>query len=116
MQDKALLKIAIISSVLGIMLLFLLSSKEIVGELQIGRLDETYLEQNVRITGTIQRFSEYEKIAYLNITQENSVKVVIFKKPDQEFNFTQGDKVEILGKVDEYNGLQIIANYIKILE
>ena len=116
MQDNTLLRISVICSVLGILVLFVMSSQEIVGEIEVGKLDDSYIDQNVKVVGKIQKISVYDKIAYLDVSQKNIVKVVLFKEIGDEFNFSDGENVEIIGKVDEYNGLQIIGNSVKKID
>lgn len=116
MQEKSLLKISLICTLIGILFLFFLSEYVIkIDEVAIDKLDEVDIGKDVKIKGFIERITDLDKIALLEVSQLKSVTVVLFKSGN--LTITEGDYVEITGEIDEYNGkIEVIGNEIKRLE
>ena len=67
-----------------------------------------------RIKGTITNIKELNKTLILDISQQNSIKAVFFKKKDSELK--EGDSVDISGKIRIYNSKpEIIVDKLKII-
>lgn len=115
MHDKTLLKIALLGSVIGVVLLFFISSQLSVGEQVISQLDELPEGKEVEVTGVVLRVSDTEKVMFLEIAEEKieDVTVVLFK--DGKVDVKEGDVVTIVGSLEEYQGKkEIIGNRVEV--
>ncbi len=111
MKEKTLLKTALICSIAGIIFLFFVSEIIEIPEKQIDEITEK--DENVRIKGIINKITEKDKVAYIEIIQPKEITVVLFKE-DENLNLKQGEYVEITGKTEEYKKeIQIIGNIVK---
>jgi DNA/RNA endonuclease YhcR with UshA esterase domain len=111
MNESLLLKLSLIFSLIGIIILYLISNKIQINDITIEKINKEELQKSVKIKGRITDTINKEKITILKVLQENEIKVVLF---DNNVNFTNGELVEIEGKIDEFNDKkQIVANYVK---
>jgi len=116
MKEKTLLKVAMASSVLGLLVLSLLSGNLDVTETSISKIGPTNIGDDVKLIGKIDRITVLDKVAFIEIMKPETVSVVIFKDEDQDINLEKGNYVEIIGEVDEYNGeMQIIGNRVRVI-
>jgi DNA/RNA endonuclease YhcR with UshA esterase domain len=110
MQEKNLLKLALIFSLIGILLLFFISSKLEVDDKIISQLDENDIDSNVRLDGVVTDFKNKGSVILIDVAQLEKIQVVVF---NSNFTLNKGDSVEIIGKIGEYEGNnQIIADKI----
>ncbi len=115
MKEKTLFKLALICSIVGLVVLFFISSNINVQEIDVGKITDSDVGKEVRVIGKILRVSDTEKVMFLEVGQEkvDDVSVVLFK--EEPINLKEGDYVELLGEIDEYNGeYNIIANAVKL--
>lgn len=105
MQDTTLLKAALITSVIGIIVLYLFSM-----QLEVEKLGfENKPGDTVRLVGTVQNVNEYGNVTFVDIKTNKNVKVVVFDKVN-----IPGEKVEIVGELQTYKGeKEVIAKSIK---
>ena len=116
MQEKTLLKLALITSLLGILALYLISDNIDLEESNIERITLDNKDEFVKVIGKVSRVVDTEKVTILDIMQPNEITVVLFKTDDRKTIIQEGDQVEIIGKVDEYEGsLEIIAHKARII-
>jgi len=109
MKEKTLLKIALIGSLLGILILFIISNKLEVNERIISEIDESYIGSNVRINGVVLDVQNKGSIVLIDIAQLEEMHVVVF----DNVSLAKGDYVEITGKIEEYEGeMELIADKI----
>ena len=114
MKENTLLKIAIICSLVGLIALYFISENIEVNDYKPQQLNKN-VGDAVKLTGKIVKISEKSNVAFIEISRQNSVSVVLFT--DKGVNLKQGDSVEILGKVQEYNGKnEIIADSIRVMK
>lgn len=114
MKEKLLLKISLISALIGILALFFLSENIKVDEVSIDRLDGLNVGTDVKIKGFVKKITDLDKIAILEVSQLKSVTVILFKSGN--LTFKEGDYVEVTGEIEEYEGkMEIIGNEIKRL-
>ena len=112
MKEKALLKIALVASCIGLLLLFIFSKNIEVNEATIDKIDGMQ-DEEVRIQGVVERVSNMEKVTFIEITQEVSTTVVVF----DNISIETGERIEVIGKVDEYNGeSEILAEIIEKIQ
>jgi aspartyl/asparaginyl-tRNA synthetase len=114
MHENTLLKVALITSVLGVALLFFISAGVDVDAQSIARIDEIPEGKEIEVTGVVVRAHDREKVLFLTIAEEKveDVTVVLFK--NGKVNVQEGDVVTVTGSIDEYEGKkQIIGNRVE---
>ncbi|MBW3012484.1 hypothetical protein KY311_04820 [Candidatus Woesearchaeota archaeon] len=109
MKEKTLLKIALISTILGIFSLLVLSEFIELGESTISQIKE--MDGGVvRLTGIVEKVIEKDKVIILTVSKKETIDVVVF----DEVSFEKGQHVDVIGEVDKYNGKkEIIAKEVK---
>ncbi|KYK26756.1 hypothetical protein AYK26_04755 [Euryarchaeota archaeon SM23-78] len=111
MKDSLLLRIALITSIIGLGALALILSTTGLQEIDISEAKELEEDTTIKITGTIERVTNKEDFAIINIRKEEEITVIIFDNVD----ISKGQRVEITGKTQEYKGeKEIIADKIII--
>ena len=110
MQEKTLLKLALICSLVGILLLFFISNNIDVNEKVISELEGNDVDSSVRINGVVTSFQNRGSVILIDVAQLEKMQVVVF---NSNFTLNKGDSVEITGKIGEYEGNnQLIADKI----
>jgi len=113
MKDKILFKAALTFAIVGILILFVIVENTKIDEKSINNLTDDDVEKSIRILGEITNVRQTKSATFLQVSQKNNIDVVLFELK----NFSAGKKVEIVGKVEEYDhAYQIIANKISIME
>ena len=116
MQDKTLLKISVICSLVGIIVLFLIADNLNLSTTEISKIQQSELGKQVKITGKIESLSETDTLMFLTVGQEKieTVSVVLFK--DSDIALEKGDNIELTGTLEDYEGKrEILANRIVII-
>ena len=114
MEEKSLLRLALICSLVGIIALFFISENMEIKEKNIDEINKDNIGEDVKIKGIVSKSADKGKIILLDIVQPETITIVLFK--DHDFNISTGTKVEITGEIDEFNGkMEIIGNEVKIL-
>jgi len=114
MEEKSLLRLALIFSLVGILALFFISENIEIKEKNINEINKNNLGEDIKIKGIVSKATDNNKIILLDIIQPETITVVLFK--DSDLNISAGTKVEIIGEIDEFNGkMEIIGNEVKIL-
>ena len=113
MKESLLVKLALITSLAGILVLFLISGHIKVEEKPLDKISVENLEDYVKVNGMVTNVIDTDNVAILKITQPRDIDVVVFK--NGPLNISKGANVEIIGKVDEYkNKAEIIAELIRV--
>src|SRR4030042_1856166 len=111
MNESLLLKIALITAILGLAALALIAKITDLKEINIGEAKQADEEVTVKITGTVERVTSKEDFSIINIRKEEEISVVLCDK----INLSRGQRVEITGKTKEYKGQkEIVAETILI--
>lgn len=116
MDDKILLRIALLGSVVGVVILLLLSEQIGVQKEVISRLDGVPEGKEVEVVGNVVRFTDKGKVAFLEIAEQKieAVTVVLFK--DRNITLLEGNRVRVTGSVEEYKGKkEILGNSVVLL-
>lgn len=109
-----MLRLALICSLVGIIVLFFISESMEIKEKNINEINKDNVGEDIKIKGIVSKSTDKGKIILLDIIQPETITIVLFK--DHDFNISTGTKVEITGEIDEFNGqLEIIGNEVKIL-
>lgn len=116
MKEKTLLKLALIVSLLGLLILFLISDNIKIKEKNIEKITIENKDEFVKLRGIVSKVIDTEKVTIMEITQPQQITVVLFKDENKTMSIQQGNQVEIFGKVDEYEGkLEIIADRLRVV-
>lgn len=112
-----ILKISILVSVVGVVLLFLISA---VFTEELTEISELKIGQMERISGMVTSvYVSRDSHVFLKVADNTGeITVVAFKNSniDEAYDLELGEEVSVLGRVDEYEGeLEIIAKEIKPL-
>ena len=113
MKETTLLKIALISSITGILILFIIADNLEITVTKIIDIKEEDLNKYVKVQGYVDSYKGLTGLSIMNIHDETgSIDVVMFKEED--ILIYTGTLLEIEGSISEYNGeLQINADSIK---
>lgn len=119
MENKTLLKISIAVSIVGIITLFIFTRYSLEKTVKIIEI-KNFLNQAIKVSGTVNsiRISRDGHVFIKLGDETGEINVVMFKgsNTDVALNLEKGQKISVLGKVQEYKDqLEIIANSITIL-
>ena len=116
MAESLLIKITLVISIIGIIILFFISDKLKPKEYQINFLSKENLEELVKIRGKITDLKETQGITILTIEDKSGpIKVTLFKN-NQIIKPRKGQFVEVIGKFKTFRKeFEIEAKEIKIL-
>ena len=108
-----LLLIAVLTSVIGILIILYIAENKEVGLLEIKDIDEGYLDQVVRVKGTAGRVGLCSGVTILNLNDGlYEIKVIAF---DNSTLIKSSMPLEVYGVVTMYKGeLEIEADEIKV--
>jgi len=110
MHEKTLLKISLISGIIGVIALFLISQTAKIPE--GGLLEDEGL---YTVKGEIKRITELDEVTFVTIDREDDLTVIMFK--DYPVDLHKGEFIEVIGKASERDGeVQLIGNQIRIIK
>ena len=114
MEEKKLLILALLSSIVGILILFLISEKINLEVSNINSVTLKNLNQEIKIRGTITSLKETQKLLIINMEDRTgSITITTFSK---ELPLEKNTNIEVQGKIIDYNNqLEIQARTIKII-
>lgn len=116
MKEKTLLKIALICSLIGVVALYLISENMEINQKNIEKITFDDVDKNVKVKGVVRDLFENDKIMIITIEQPQDMKVVLFKSKNESIGIFEGNEIEVIGKVDEYEGeLEIIGNRVRVI-
>lgn len=117
MKEKTLLKIALIISLIGIALLYAFSERIEIDESTIDKINKGDVGENVKIKGVLGKVVGTDKAVFLEITQPQTITIILFKDEGANITVEKGDYVEIIGKIEEYEGKrEVIADRVRVIE
>jgi DNA/RNA endonuclease YhcR with UshA esterase domain len=113
MEEKTLLKTALISALAGIALLWLISQQMPLEESHIKDITQDNLGADVKITGIVNRVTSMEKILLIELMQPQTITVLLFKE-NKDTSLKPGDYIEAYGRLEEYNSKpELVGNLVK---
>ncbi len=116
MKEKTLLKIALIAGIIGIVILFIISETIEIEETDIDKITKAN-EEDVKLIGKISKITNLDKVIFIELEQQSKITIVVFKDKNKNISLYQGDKIEVIGQIEEYNGkLEVIGQRIRVLE
>lgn len=115
MEKKTILNISLISSLLGILLLLLISENLAAKQITVSSITRNYIDKDVVLIGNVSSINKQGDLALLKI-KDNTGKIDVAVFKSSYLSLKYGDKIEVYGKVAVYNDkLEIIAKSIKLL-
>lgn len=115
MQEKTLLKIALVTSLVGILILLIILDKIDVSSSNINAINKTLSEKQVKIKGEITRITETPGLYIINVKDNTgNIDVIVFK--EEKLELEKGAIIQVEGQITEYQGkMEIIAKKVIIL-
>ena len=115
MNNQILLKISLIISIIGIIILLLLANIIQPTQIKIKNIDESLLNQKIEIKGQIQSIKTYKESNFQIITINDSTGKIDISL-DNPINITKNQTIIVTGRVTEYkSNLQVQADKIQVL-
>ncbi len=110
MRETTLLKIVLICTIAGLAILFFISSGIEIPEYNLEHSLNT--EQDVKLTGKILQYSDKGNVKFIELAHQSKMTVVLFE--NQNVTLKAGDDIEVLGKLQKYDGKdEVIAQSIR---
>ena len=115
MQEKALLKIAFITAIIGVLILLFILDKIELSNFNIVNLSKDDLDEKVKIKAELINIRETPGLYILEVKDfSGKITVIVFK--DEPLELKKGDILEIEGQVTSYKDkIEIIAKKIVVL-
>ena len=112
MKEKDLLKVSLVFSLLGILILFHITYNTEIKLYEINSLNEEHIDKMVRVRGIIENYAETPGLYLITLKDETGkIIVVVFK--DEELQLQKDMALEIIGNVVKYqNDLEILSKQI----
>jgi len=106
MNDKTLLKLAIMCSVIGILGLFVLSETTGTETVKIAEIDSSFVDKTIQVNGLVTEVKLSQDLTILEVEDETGkIKALAF----EHLQVSKGSKVNIEGTIQEYeNEIEII--------
>lgn len=113
-----ILYLALITSIAGLMLLTYAANILEPDIIEISKIDNNYLYKNVHVNGEIVALNKFKGGNILLIVGDETGTIDVFLEyplaKKLNLNFQDGEKVDVIGTVNDYNGnLQINVNDYK---
>ncbi|MDP3990375.1 MAG: OB-fold nucleic acid binding domain-containing protein [archaeon] len=111
MDEKSLQKLAMITTIVGLLILFFYAQE--VNLNVVNQIDDLPSSENVRIQGVITKLTQKEKVYFLTVEGQKPEIMDVILFPDKEIYLKEGSFVDVSGTVEEYNGKkEVIAEEI----
>lgn len=111
MEEKTITKAALLTTIIGLLLLFLLSEETAIPS--VDSLEEHSPAETVNINGLVTKVVHKNSAYFLDVdaTRQEKMNIVVF--PSEELYLKEGNFVQIQGTVQQYNGeKEVIASKI----
>ena len=110
MQDRTLLIVALSCSIIGVIVLFFISSSIEIKHVTAAELQEMSVGSQVRLKGRITSVRQLENAELIYIVPTDTVPVMVFDNS----GFSEGDLVTVTGEIEDYKGKrELIAERIE---
>jgi DNA/RNA endonuclease YhcR with UshA esterase domain len=114
LTDSMLIRIALITSLIGIACLYFISGRIEISDKTAAKINSADTEKIVSITGKVKNIRAGESFSVITIEKTELVKIAVFENLST-INFPEGKEIRVKGKVKDYEGsLEIIADEIKV--
>ena len=116
MNENILLKLSLVFSILGILIILFISETSSIDLIKISEITKENLDEKVRIQGIIKTTEDTPELLIINIEDETGTIIIILFKNSEEIILKENQKVEVVGKVMEYKDqLEISVDQIKVI-
>lgn len=120
MKDETLLKLSLIVSVTGIILLFVFAQTIEAEKIEIADIDKSFIGNNIEVFADIITFYSSDGNYFLKIRDKTgNISAIIFKQVVNSFDTSKlkkGQQIKLSGEVSDYKGsLEIITNKIDFI-
>ena len=113
MQEKTINKISMVIVVLGLIFLFFYAEEVKLGKIET--IEDIPAQEKVLIQGIVTRLTNIDNAIFIEIEGSRVEKTSVIVFNDQELFIQEGDRVEISGLVEDYNGKkEIIASKVTL--
>lgn len=114
MKETTLLKIALICSLIGLIALYFISTKIEVKDYK--PVLNKNIGDDVKLKGIVAKITDRGNVVFIEVDYKNPITVVLFTDED-DLKLNNGDNIEVIGEVQEYNGKnEIIAQKIRVIK
>ena len=114
MKETTLLKIALVCSLAGLIALYFISQRIEVKDYKPAELNKN-VGDDVKLKGAVTKIDGKGNVVFVDLKNENYMTVVLFTS-ENDLKLKNGDNIEVIGKVQEYNGKnEIIAQNIRVV-
>ena len=106
MNERTLLKLAFIITLIGIAVLYIITET-----IEVDELKDPYTDLNkyVKITGIVTKVIHNKKTTFIDVTEPRKIQIVFFKNISLE----KGDLIEARGNIEIYNDeYELVADRI----
>ena len=111
MNEKTIVRFSLLMILIGLGFLYLYADELELPALE--NLDSHPLQEKVRMHGTITSLQKSQKALFLQVQGERIETMDIIFFPQEEPFLKEGDKVEVVGQVEEYQGKkEIVADKV----
>lgn len=111
MQEKTLLRISLVITIIGLVFLFFYTQEYEIPK--VTSLETIPPEEKVMVQGVIKKMSTSEKTIFMEISGQQLITMDVIAFPEEEPYLQEGDDVKIQGTVETYKGKkEIIADKI----
>lgn len=115
MKESIILKIALICSLVGLVVLYFISSKIEIKDYKPPSLSKN-IGEDVRLDGVVTKITDRGSVVFIDVIHQSPITVVLFSD-DDNLKLKNGDNIEVVGEVQEYNGREeIIAEKIRVIK
>lgn len=109
MNESLVLKAALITAILGLIAITFIAKLTDIKEISLSEAKQADEGTTIKVIGTVERVTSKEGFSIISIKKEESIAVVLF----DSINLTKGQKIEVTGKTQEYEGEnELIADKI----
>lgn len=114
-EEKTLIKISLVLSIIGLGILIFLSKSPIEGITPIDSINEGLLNSNIKVVGTISSIKSLPSVELMKVKDLTGTIDIVAYRSDT-IDISNGDEVEIEGKINKYKeNIQIEAKRIRVL-
>lgn len=113
MSENTVLKVALVCTLVGIVLLYGISLFIEVDEKDVSEISDLDFGKTIRVKGVVSDVKSYDSFSILKISQAQSVEVFLF----DNFSVPVGVNVDIYGKVQEGRDgdIEIVGDVVRIV-
>jgi len=113
MQEKTIYRVSVIITILGLIFLFFYAEEVKLGK--IDTIENLPAQEKVVMQGIVTKLTNIDNAIFIEIEGSRVEKTSVIVFNDQELFLKEGDRVEISGLVEDYNGKkEIIASKVTL--